>query len=62
MNISWESIKNYTDIRYERGQGDAAHIAKITINRPEVRNSFRPQTVFELREVFELAREDQMWE
>ena len=59
MNISWESIKDYTDIRYERGQGDAAHIAKITINRPEVRNSFRPQTVFELREVFELAREDQ---
>ncbi len=59
MNISWESIKDYTDIRYERGQGDAAHIAKITINRPKVRNSFRPQTVFELREVFELAREDQ---
>ena len=59
MNISWESIKDYTDIRYERGQGDAAHIVKITINRPEVRNSFRPQTVFELREVFELAREDQ---
>ncbi|MBT5077454.1 MAG: 1,4-dihydroxy-2-naphthoyl-CoA synthase [Candidatus Marinimicrobia bacterium] len=59
MNISWESIKDYTDIRYERGQGDAAHIAKITINRPEVRNSFRPQTVFELRESFELAREDQ---
>ena len=59
MNISWESIKDYTDIRYECGQGDAAHIAKITINRPEVRNSFRPQTVFELREAFELAREDQ---
>ena len=59
MNIFWESIKNYTDIRYERGQGDAVHIAKITINRPEVRNSFRPQTVFELREAFELAREDQ---
>tara|TARA_B110000196_G_C21093810_1_gene638966 strand:- start:310 stop:1140 length:831 start_codon:yes stop_codon:yes gene_type:complete len=59
MNIFWESIKNYTDIRYERGQDDALHIAKITINRPEVRNSFRPQTVFELREAFELAREDQ---
>jgi naphthoate synthase len=58
MNISWKSIKNYTDIRYERGHGDASHIAKITINRPEVRNAFRPQTVFELREVFELARED----
>ena len=59
MNISWESIKDYTDIRYERGHGDAAHIAKITINRPEVRNSFRPQTVFDLREAFELVREDQ---
>jgi naphthoate synthase len=58
MNISWESIKDYTDIRYERGSGDAQNIAKITINRPEVRNSFRPQTVFELREAFELARED----
>ncbi len=58
MNISWESIKDYTDIRYERGNGDAQNIAKITINRPEVRNSFRPQTVFELREAFELARED----
>ncbi|MBC8312352.1 MAG: 1,4-dihydroxy-2-naphthoyl-CoA synthase [Candidatus Marinimicrobia bacterium] len=58
MNISWESIRDYKDIRYERGQGDALHIAKITINRPEVRNSFRPQTVFELREAFELARED----
>jgi len=59
MNISWESIKDYTDIRYERGHGDAEHIGKITICRPEVRNSFRPQTVFELREAFELAREDQ---
>ena len=59
MNISWKSIKDYTDIRYERGHGAAVHIAKITINRPEVRNSFRPQTVFDLREAFELAREDQ---
>jgi naphthoate synthase len=59
MNISWESIKDYTDIRYERGHEDAAHIVKITIDRPEVRNSFRPQTVFDLREAFELAREDQ---
>ena len=58
MNISWESIKDYTDIRYEQGRGEAQNIAKITIDRPEVRNSFRPQTVFELREAFELARED----
>jgi naphthoate synthase len=59
MAINWEAIKKYTDIKFERGLDDAAGIAKITINRPEVRNSFRPQTVFELREAFELAREDQ---
>ena len=53
-----ESIKNYTDIRYEQGRGEAQNIAKITIDRPEVRNAFRPQTVFELREAFELAREN----
>ena len=58
MKISWKTIKNFDDIRFENGLDDAKHIAKITINRPEVRNSFRPQTVFELREAFELARED----
>ncbi len=54
MNISWKSVKNYKDIKYEYGQGDALHIAKITINRPEVRNSFRPQTVFDLRDALNL--------
>ena len=45
MKINWESIKDYSDIKYERGSGDALSIIKITINRPEVRNSFRPKTV-----------------
>ena len=38
---------------------EASGINKITINRPKVRNAFRPKTVFELKEAFELAREDQ---
>jgi len=58
MSIAWQSIKDFEDIKYERGLRGAKNIAKITINRPEVRNAFRPKTVFELREVFELARED----
>ncbi|SVD06821.1 uncharacterized protein METZ01_LOCUS359675, partial [marine metagenome] len=59
MKINWESIKDYSDIKYERGSGDAQGIIKISINRPEVRNSFRPKTVFELKDAFNLAREDQ---
>ena len=51
----WITLKKYQDIKYERTQDG---IAKITINRPEVRNAFRPQTVMELKEAFELARED----
>ena len=59
MSIKWKSIKNFKDIKYEVGINDAKGIAKITINRPKVRNAFRPQTVFELKEAFTLAREDQ---
>ena len=59
MAIKWESIKTFEDIKYERGIDSAEGIAKITINRPEVRNAFRPQTVFEIKESFKLAREDQ---
>ncbi len=44
----------FTDIRYEIGDG----IAKITINRPEVRNAFRPQTIFELQSAFNFARDN----
>lgn len=51
----WETIKKYTDIKYERTEDG---IAKITINRPQVHNAFRPQTVDEMREAFDLARMD----
>ena len=59
MKINWESIQEFTDIKYERGLNEAKGVIKITINRPEVRNSFRPQTVFELKKSLKLAREDQ---
>src|SRR5690242_12929820 len=45
---TWEPAGEYEDIRYEKSAGDDAGIAKITINRPEVRNAFRPETVIEL--------------
>jgi naphthoate synthase len=51
----WTSIKEFKDIKYERSEDG---IAKITINRPEVRNAFRPQTVAELKEALDLARDD----
>ncbi len=50
----WESRGTYEDIKYETSGG----IAKVTINRPEVRNAFRPQTLFELSNAFEVARDD----
>jgi len=52
--IAWKPAGDYTDIRYETAEG----IAKITINRPEVRNAFRPQTLFELSDAFNVARDD----
>jgi naphthoate synthase len=56
MSVTWTPAGGeYSDIRYELS-GDG--IAKITINRPEVRNAFRPQTLFELREAFTLAQDD----
>ena len=57
MKISWQSIQDFIDIKYEKGMNDAEGINKITINRPEVRNAFRPKTVFELKEALKLARE-----
>ncbi|MGO9819472.1 MAG: 1,4-dihydroxy-2-naphthoyl-CoA synthase [Solirubrobacteraceae bacterium] len=59
MSISWHAVGDYTDIRYELGEQETAGIAKITIDRPEVRNAFRPETVIELSHAFERAREDQ---
>ena len=59
MNIKWEFGADFSDIKYECGLGDAKGIIKITINRPEVKNAFRPKTVFELQDAFNLARENQ---
>ena len=55
---AWASQGGFRDIRYELSTGDAAGIAKITINRPEKRNAFRPQTLFELQDAFNRARDD----
>jgi naphthoate synthase len=52
--IDWQSAGEYGDILYEKGDG----LAKITINRPERRNAFRPQTLAELRDAFGQARDD----
>jgi naphthoate synthase len=53
--MKWISAGKYDDVIYEKSENG---IAKITINRPEVRNAFRPQTLFELQKCFEDARED----
>jgi naphthoate synthase len=55
MSVKWVKLRDYTDIRYEQSEGEG--VAKITINRPEVRNAFRPQTVFEMMDAFADARE-----
>jgi naphthoate synthase len=55
---TWKAAGDYQDIRYETGANDTAGIAKITINRPEVRNAFRPETVVELADAFTRAREN----
>ena len=52
--IAWQSAGEHDDILYEKGEG----LAKITINRPERRNAFRPQTLAELRDAFSRARDD----
>jgi naphthoate synthase len=54
MKPEWKKVREYEDIKYEKWDG----IAKVTINRPEVRNAFRPQTLFELEAAFHDARED----
>ncbi len=52
-NREWTKIKDYEDIRFEFFEG----IAKITINRPEVMNAFRPKTNFEMLDAFDICRE-----
>jgi naphthoate synthase len=54
MAVSWEKVRDYTDIFFEKAGG----IGKITINRPEVRNAFRPQTLSELIDAFARCQED----
>ncbi|MBV9327416.1 MAG: 1,4-dihydroxy-2-naphthoyl-CoA synthase [Chloroflexi bacterium] len=54
MPVSWQKVRDFQDIKYERCDG----IAKITINRPEVHNAFRPETVFEMQEAFADVRDD----
>jgi naphthoate synthase len=56
MSATWVPIKTYRDIRYERLEDGG--ITKITINRPEVRNAFRPETVEELIDAFNHTRDD----
>jgi naphthoate synthase len=54
MTVNWQAAGEYEDIIYEKAEG----IAKVTINRPEVHNAFRPTTLFELSDAFDDARDD----
>ena len=54
MKHNWQKVKEYSDITYDKMDG----IARIAFNRPEVRNTFRPETVLELHEALIDARED----
>ena len=54
MSIDWVTVKEYDDVLYTKAEG----IARIAINRPQVRNAFRPQTVMELIDAFSRVRED----
>src|SRR5512140_920449 len=55
MSEKWRKLHDFEDIKYER---TADGIAKITINRPKVRNAFRPLTVGEMKQALDLARDD----
>ena len=55
MSETWKSIHQFEDIKYERTDDG---VAKITINRPKVRNAFRPLTVGELKTALDMARDD----
>ncbi|MGV0924758.1 1,4-dihydroxy-2-naphthoyl-CoA synthase [Empedobacter tilapiae] len=52
--INWQTVKDYEDITFKKCDG----VMRIAFNRPEVRNAFRPKTVFELLDAFQLAEED----
>lgn len=55
LTDTWLVVKEYTDIKFEKTEDG---IAKITINRPHVRNAFRPETVNEMQDAFTLCRND----
>lgn len=52
--MAWNTVKEYEDITYKKSDG----VARIAFNRPEVRNAFRPKTIFEMYDAFSDARED----
>ena len=54
MVVTWQQVRDYTDIIFEKAEG----MGKITINRPEVHNAFRPETLTELIDAFDACRED----
>ena len=54
-SVNWKEVKKFEDIKYHKIEG----IAKITINRPEVRNAFRPLTVVEMMEALDDTRNDE---
>ena len=54
--VNWQQVRTFSDIIYEKAEGEG--IARVTINRPEKRNAFRPETVTEMIEAFSDARED----
>lgn len=56
IKVKWVSVGKFADIKYEKSTDG---IAKITINRPERRNAFRPQTVMEMSEALDMARNDE---
>jgi len=55
MTVEWQTAKTYEDVLFSKASG----IGRISINRPEVHNAFRPNTIFELLDAFNTAREDQ---
>lgn len=58
LACEWVNVGEYRDITLQFSTGEESGIAKITINRPEKRNAFRPQTVKELIEALDIARDD----
>jgi naphthoate synthase len=52
---TWETIKKFEDIKFERTSDG---VAKISINRPQVRNAFRPETILEMQQAFDFCRDD----